>query len=83
MTAKTAAERKRKERERKKLKEEERLARLLSRRIELDLFHATDAKLVRSMERTDIKEPQDLITRLIHGADRLSDEALAELIRLP
>ncbi|WP_349569468.1 hypothetical protein [Azotobacter salinestris] len=83
MTAKTAAERKREERERKKLKEEERLARLLSRRIELDLFHSTDAKLVRSMERTGIEEPQDLITRLIHGADRLSDEALAELIRLP
>ena len=83
MTAKTAAERKREERERKKLKEEERLARLLSRRIELDLFHATEAKLVRSMERNDIEEPQDLITRLIHGADHLSDEALAELIRLP
>ncbi|ASL26737.1 hypothetical protein [Azotobacter chroococcum] len=83
MTAKTAAERKREERERKKLKEEERLVRLLSRRIKLDLFHATDAKLIRSMERTGIEEPQDLITRLIHGADRLSDEALAELIRLP
>ncbi|GAB3468045.1 hypothetical protein [Azotobacter salinestris] len=83
MTAKNAAERKREERERKKLKEEERLARLLSRRIKLDLFKATDAKLIRSMERTDIEEPQDLITRLIHGADRLSDEALAELIRLP
>lgn len=82
MTAKTAAERKRKERERKKLKEEERLARLLSRRITLDLFKGTDAKLIRSMERAGIEEPQDLITRLIHGADRLSDEALAELIRI-
>ncbi|SFB64707.1 hypothetical protein [Azotobacter beijerinckii] len=82
MTAKTAAERKRGERERKKLKEEERLARLLSRRITLDLFKGTDAKLIRSMERAGIEEPQDLITRLIHGADRLSDKALAELIRL-
>ncbi|TKD30021.1 hypothetical protein [Azotobacter chroococcum] len=82
MTAKTAAERKREERERKKLKEEERLARLLSRRITLDLFKGTDAKLIRAMERAGIEEPQDLITRLIHGADRLSDEAFAELIRL-
>ncbi|SFB20018.1 hypothetical protein [Azotobacter beijerinckii] len=82
MTAKTAKERKREERERKKLKEEERLARLLSRRITLDLFKGTDAKLIRSMERAGIEEPQDLITRLIHGADRLSDKALAELIRL-
>ncbi|WP_160286358.1 hypothetical protein [Pseudomonas knackmussii] len=79
MAAKTSAERKADQRERDKLKEEERLARLLSRRISLDLFKATDAKLIRIMERLQIDEPQDVLTRLIHGADRLDDESLAEL----
>lgn len=79
MAAKTAAQRKAEQRERDKMTEEERLARLLSRRIGLDLYHATDAKLVRTMERLGIDEPQDVIQRLIHGADRLDDESLAEL----
>lgn len=79
MAAKTAAERKAEQRERDKLKEEERLARLLSRRITLDLFKATDMALIRIMERLQIDEPQDVIQRLIHGADRLDDESLAEL----
>lgn len=79
MTAKTAAQRKADQRERDKMTEEERLARLLSRRIGLDLYHATDAKLIRTMERLGIEEPQDVIQRLIHGADRLDDESLAEL----
>ncbi|WP_313461544.1 hypothetical protein [Pseudomonas nitroreducens] len=79
MAAKTAAQRKQEQRERDKMTEEERLARLLSRRIGLDLYHATDAKLVRTMERLGIDEPQDVISRLIHGADRLDDESLAEL----
>ena len=79
MAAKTAAQRKADQRERDKMTEEERLARLLSRRIGLDLYHATDAKLVRTMERLGIDEPQDVIQRLIHGADRLDDESLAEL----
>lgn len=79
MAAKTAAERKAAQRDRDKRSEEERLARLLSRRISLDLFKATDAKLVRIMERLQIDEPQDVLTRLIHGADRLDDESLAEL----
>lgn len=82
MTAKTAAERKRDQRERDKQAQEERLARLLSRSIRLDLFKATDAALVRTMYRAEIEEEQDLVTRLIHGADRLSDQQLAALIAL-
>lgn len=77
MTAMTATERKRAQRERDKLKEEERLARLLSRTIKLDLYKATDYALIRSMARLGIDEPQDLITRLIHNADKLSDAELA------
>ena len=79
MAAKTAAERTAAQRERDKMNEEERLARLLSRRISIDLFHADDAKLIRTMARLGIDEPQDVISRLIHGADRLDDESLAEL----
>lgn len=77
--AKSPAQRKQEQRERDKLAEEERLARLLSRTIKVDLFKATDAKLIRSMERLGIDEPQDLVTRLIHGADRLDDETLREI----
>lgn len=77
--AKTDLQRKREQRERDHLAEDQRLARLLSRSIKLDLFKGTDAKLIRSMERLGIDEPQDLITRLIHGADRLDDETLREI----
>ncbi len=80
--AKTSTERMREKRERDKLDEEERLARLLSRTIKLDLFKATDAKLIEIMEQADIDEPQDLITRLIHGASRMSDDELQALIKL-
>lgn len=80
--AKTATERKREQRERDKKTEAERLALLLSRSIKVDLFKATDAKLIEVMQRLDIEEPQDLITRLIHGAHRLDDESLAELTAL-
>ena len=45
----TSAERMREKRERDKLKDEERLARLLSRTIKLDLFKATDYALIRTM----------------------------------
>lgn len=86
MTAKTAADRQREKRERDKLAEEERLARLLSRSIKLDLFKGTDAKLVEMMGRAGIDEPQDFITRLIHGAYRLSQQAPsvhADLIKTP
>lgn len=82
MTAKTDAERKREQRQRDKLREEDRIARLLARTIKLDLYKATDMALIRSMGRLGIEEPQDLVQRLIHGADRLDDTALAELARL-
>lgn len=80
--AKTATERKQEERKRNKLTEEDRLARLLSRRLSIDLFHNDDAKLKRSMARAGIDEEQDLISRLIHAADRMNDRELAELIRI-
>ena len=79
--AKTPAQRKKEQRERDKLSAEEREARLLSRRIVTDLFHNTDAALKRSMARAGIDEEQDLISRLIHGADRLTDKQLDALIR--
>ena len=82
MTAKTPAERKREQRQRDKLTEEERLSRLLSRSIKVDLYRATDMALIRCMVRAGIEEPQDLITRLIHGADRLDDETLNEITRV-
>lgn len=81
--AKTATERQRDKRERDRLAEEDRLARLLSRSIKLDLFKATDQLLVATMHRAGIDEPQELITRLIHGASKLDDTSLDALIRLP
>jgi hypothetical protein len=78
--AKTPAQRKKEQHERDKLTAEEREARLLSRRIVTDLYHNTDAALKRSMARSKIDEEQDLMTRLIHGADRLTDKQLAALI---
>lgn len=80
--AMTPLQRKQEERKRNKMSEEERLARLLSRRLSIDLFHNDDAKLRRSMQRAGIEEEQDLISRLIHGADRMTDEQLSEHIRI-
>jgi hypothetical protein len=81
--AKTAAERKAEQRERDKLTETERLSRLLSRTIKLDLYKRTDSALIRCMARAGIDEPQDLITRLIHNADQMTDTGLARLTELP
>lgn len=81
--AKSAALRKQEQRERDKLTEQERLSRLLSRTIELQLFKRTDMALIRCMARTGIDEPQDLITRLIHNADQMTDNGLARLTELP
>lgn len=80
--AKTDAERKQDQRARDKLNEEERQARLLSRRIQLDLYKATDAKLVAMMDALGIEEPQDLLTRLVHGASKLDHEQLSRLTDL-
>lgn len=82
MAAKSAAERKREQRERDKLAESERLARLLSRKINLDLYKSTDAALLRIMARIGIGEEQDIITRLIHCADLLDDASLAAITAL-
>lgn len=81
--AKSPAERKREQRQRDKQSEEERLSRLLSRTIKLDLFKATDYALIRGMARMGIEEPQDYISRLIHNADLLNDNGLERMTRLP
>lgn len=72
--AKTPAERMREKRARDKLREEERLAVLLAKTIKLQLFHSTNEALDQLLIETGIDEPQDLITRLIHGAKLLTTE---------
>ena len=72
--AKTPAERMREKRARDKLREEERLAVLLAKTIKLQLFHSTSETLDRLLIETGIDEPQDLITRLIHGVQHLTPE---------
>lgn len=81
--AKTAAQRQQEKRDRDKQSESERLARLLSRRISLDLYHNDDARLKSLMSRLDITEEQDVVSRLIWAADRMSDENLKEYICTP
>ena len=78
--AMTPAERKRQQRERDKLSAEEREARLLSRKIVTDLYHNDDAALKRVMTRVGIEEEQDLISRLIRGADRMAQDQLEDHI---
>ena len=80
--AKSATGRKRDQRERDKIKQAEKEAALLSRQIVTKLYHNDDAALKRIMARTEIGEEQDLISRFIRGADRMSDEQLADHIRI-
>jgi len=80
--AKSATERKRDQRDRDKLSAQEREALLLSRKIVTALYHNDDAALKRTMARTGIDEEQDLISRFIRGADRMTDEQLADHIRI-
>ena len=80
--AKTPNERKREQRSRDKLSAQEKEALLLSRKIVTALYHNDDAALKRVMVRSGIDEEQDLISRFIRGADRMTDTQLAELIRL-
>lgn len=80
--AKSPTERKRDQRERDKLSAKEKEALLLSRQIVTKLYHNDDAALKRVMTRCGIDEEQDLISRLIRGADRMSDERLADHIRI-
>ena len=72
--AKTPAERMREKRARDKLREEDRLAVLLSKTIKLQLFHSTNEALDQLLIETGFDEPQDVITRLIHGARHLTPE---------
>lgn len=74
MKPKTAAERMREKRARDKLREKERLAVLLAKTIKLQLFHSTNTALDQLMLEIGIDEPQDVITRLIHGAQHLTPE---------
>lgn len=80
--AKSAKERQAEKRERDRMAEEDRLARLLARSIKIDLFHFTDAKLREIMAALDIDEPQDMVTRLIHCAHMMDREELARLADL-
>lgn len=80
MTAKTPAERQQAKRDRDKLTKSEREAALLSRRIKLDLYHADDARLKNVMARAGFEEEQDVISRLIWAADRMSDEELKRIL---
>lgn len=74
MKPKTAAERMREKRARDKLREEERLAVLLAKTIKLQVYQGTNEILDRLLIETGIDEPQDVITRLIHGAQHLTPE---------
>jgi len=82
MTAKTPKQRQQDKRDRDKLSKEDREARLLSRRIVTDLYHNDDAALKRVMARAKIEEEQDLISRLIRGADCMPDDQLNDHIRI-
>lgn len=73
MTAKTPAQRMREMRARNKLKEDERLKKLLAKTIKLQLYHATNEQLERIMREQDIEEPQDVISRLIAGYSQLTE----------
>lgn len=78
--AKSDAQRQQEKRDRDKLSAAEREALLLSRRIKLDLYHNDDARLKSLMSRLEITEEQDVISRLIWAADRMSDATLSEHI---
>jgi hypothetical protein len=80
--AKTPAQRQQDKRDRDKKSKEEREALLLSRRIVTDLYHNDDAALKRVMVRAKIEEEQDMISRLIRGADRMPDDQLNDHIRI-
>lgn len=82
MAAKTAAQRQQEKRDRDKKSEQEREALLLSRQIVTKLYHNDDAALKRVMARAKIEEEQDLISRLIRGADRMPDDQLNDHIRI-
>lgn len=76
---KTAAERMREKRARDKLREEERLAKLLAKTIKLQLYHSTNHDLNLIMLDHEIYEPQDAISRLISGYKYLTEEQKSQI----
>jgi len=81
--AKSATERKREQRERDKLKAEERRARLLAYTLKVEVYQGTADHIERIQQVTGIDEVHDLLTRLIHNADRLDDAALRKFVAEP
>lgn len=82
-SAKTPAQRQREKRARDKLRQQEREALLLARRITLDLYHGTEQAMTRIMDTCGLTEHQDAITRIIHNAARLDDDALRAFLAEP
>ena len=82
MAAKTPKQRQQEKRDRDRMSKKDREVRLLSRRILTDLYHNDDAALKRVMARAEITEEQDILSRLIRGADRMTDEQLFDHIRI-
>ncbi len=81
--AKSATERKREQRERDKLKAEERHARLLAYTLKLEVFKGTAERLERIQQVTGIDEVHDLLTRAIHNISRLDDDELRAFLAEP
>lgn len=82
--AMTPAERKRAQRARDKLSEEQRLAALLAFTLSTPIFKGTAAKLDRIMAAAGIEERDDAITRLINNIDRrMTDDQIRELLLRP
>lgn len=78
--AKSAKVRKQEQRERDRRRKENHEVLVLSRKIELPLYRKTDEILIRAMQRARITEPQDLITRLLHASDLMTDEEFSKHI---
>lgn len=81
--AKTPAERKRAQRARDKLNEEQRLAALLAFTLSTPIFKGTAAKMDRIMSVAGLDERDDAITRLINNIDRMTDDQIRELLLQP
>lgn len=79
----TSTERMREKRARDKLKEEERIAALMAYKLSTPVFKGTATKLERIMSVAGLDERDDAITRMINNVDRMSDEQIRELLKLP
>jgi len=77
------SERKRAERARAKLKEEERIDALLAFTLSTQVFKGTAERLERIMAAAGLDERDDAITRLINNAARMTDEQIREFLKLP